>query len=441
MDTTAGSAQIPGTGQETAFDAHHPPLQSLIDDCVHCGFCLSACPTYQLWGDEADSPRGRIVLMGEGLQPGGGMSEEMVAHFDSCLGCMACVGACPSGVRYDSLIEATRSQVERNFKRPLQQRLLRRAMFALFAHPGRLRATVPLLAAFHALNGPELLARTGVLSRFPKVRALTSLAPRLPLEAATARLAHFTPAKGARRARVGLVQGCVQRVFFHEVNLATVQVLAAEGCDVIAPPSPPCCGALMLHSGEEKSALALAQKSIDAFRSCDVVITNAAGCGSALKDYGRLMADDAIWAEAAGDLSAKARDVTEFLTELGPRQTRHPLPMRVAYHDACHLAHAQKVTRAPRELLSGIPQLELLEPKGWETCCGSAGLYNLLQVEAAEALGRQKAENLIATGAEAIAAGNPGCMLQIAAHLKTLGHPMPIYHPVQLLHRSLLGTR
>jgi len=440
MDGGLSSAQVPGAGEQRAFDQQNPPLQSLIDDCVHCGFCLSSCPTYQLWGDEADSPRGRIALMAEGLRQGSSMSEEMAGHFDRCLGCMACVTACPSGVRYDELIEATRPQVARNFRRPLEQRLFRRAVFALFTHPGRLRATVPLLAAFHAVNARALLERTGMLERFPKVRALASLAPRPQLKAATARLPYFTPATGARRARVGLVQGCVQRVFFHQVNVATVEVLAAEGCDVIAPPSPSCCGALMLHAGDEQAALELAKQNMDAFRSCDVVITNAAGCGSALKDYGHLLAGDPAWAKVAGEFAAKARDVTEFLAELGPREIRNPLPMRVAYHDACHLAHAQKITRPPRELLSAIPRLELVEPKGWESCCGSGGIYNLVQVEAAEELGRRKAENLIATGADAIAAGNPGCILQIAAHLAALGHPMPIYHPIELIHRSMKGV-
>ncbi|MGH2810489.1 MAG: 4Fe-4S dicluster domain-containing protein, partial [Actinomycetota bacterium] len=203
--------QLGGSEENRAFDSQRPPQQSLIDDCVHCGFCLSACPTYQLWGNEADSPRGRIVLMAEGLRPGSTMSQEMADHFDRCLGCMACVTACPSGVKYDSLIEATRPQVERNVTRPLQERLLRRMLFALFARPGRLRAAVPLMAAFHAMGGPNLLARAGVLSRFPKVRALVSLAPRPPLSAVTARLDYLTEAKGPRRARVGLLQGCVQR--------------------------------------------------------------------------------------------------------------------------------------------------------------------------------------------------------------------------------------
>lgn len=425
---------------KSAFDDHRPPEAALLGDCVHCGFCLPTCPSYAVWGQEPDSPRGRIVLMNEALRPGSELSAEMVDHFDRCLGCMACVTACPSGVRYDKLIEATRPQVERNYRRSTGERLLRRMLFALFTHPARLRVNVPLMVAFHAAGGRSLLRRTGVLDRLPTVRALASLAPRPPLKAVASRLPEFTPAKGTRRARVGLLQGCVQRVLFHDVNVATIDVLSAEGCDVVAPRHPRCCGALMLHSGEEPGGLALAKQTIEAFEDCDVVVSNAAGCGSALKDYGHLLTDDPRWEDRAGRFSAKVRDVTEFLIELGPSAKRNPVPLRVAYHDACHLAHAQKIRHAPRELLAGIPGLQLLEPKGWEVCCGSAGLYNLLQVEAAEELGRQKAEKLVATGAEAIAAANPGCTLQIAAHLEALGRPLPLVHPVELLSRSIKGA-
>jgi len=437
MDGRQDPAWLQEITTDSAFDGHRPPEPALLDDCVHCGFCLPTCPSYQVWGQEPDSPRGRIVLMNEAVRPGSEMSDEMAGHFDRCLGCMACVTACPSGVRYDRLIEATRPQVERNYRRSTRERLLRKVLFALFTHPGRLRAGVPMMAAFHAAGGRSLLRRTGILDRLPTVRALVSLAPRPPLKALVSRLPEFTPAKGTRRARVGLLQGCVQRVLFSDVNVATVDVLSAEGCDVVAPRLPRCCGALMLHSGEEPGGLALAKQTIEAFEDCDVVISNAAGCGSALKDYGHLLADDPRWAERAARFSAKTRDVTEFLVELGPSAERNPVSLRVAYHDACHLAHAQQIRRQPRELLAGIPGLDLVEPNGWEICCGSAGLYNLLQVEAAEELGRQKAEKLIATGAEAIAAANPGCTLQIAAHLEALGRPLPIFHPVELLSRSI----
>jgi glycolate oxidase iron-sulfur subunit len=420
-----------------AFDDHRPPDKELIEDCVHCGFCLPTCPTYALWGEEMDSPRGRIVLMNTALKEGSEMSDALVTHWDRCLGCMACVTACPSGVRYDRLIEQTRPQVERNYRRPASERAWRRATFALFTHPGRLRATVPLVAA----STPVRRVAGRLLERWPRLRALHRVTPEVSLSAAVARLPEHTPARGERRGRVGLLQGCVQRIFFHHVNRATVDVLAAEGFDVIAPRRPRCCGALQLHSGEEEDAKARAKDTITAFEGCDVVAVNAAGCGSAMRDYVYLLEDEPEWAARAKAFSDKVRDVSQVLADAEPRARRHPIEMKVAYHDACHLAHAQKVRTEPRALLNSIPGLELVEPEEWEICCGSAGVYNLFQPEAGHDLGVRKAANLMATGADAIAAGNPGCTLQIRAHLKEAGRPMPVYHPVELLSMSLSGRR
>jgi glycolate oxidase iron-sulfur subunit len=421
-----------------AFDTHRPPAKELVDVCVHCGFCLPTCPTYVLWHEEMDSPRGRIVLMNAALEEGRELSDSMVTHWDRCLGCMACVTACPSGVKYDKLIEATRPQVERNYPRSWRERAFRRFAFETFTHPGRLRALVPALVA--AQRAGLARAIDGRLARFPKLQALQSLLPDVKLQAAAARLPELTPAAGTRRARVGMLLGCVQRVMFDEVNQATARVLAAEGFEVFAPRSVRCCGALMLHSGCEAEALELAKKMIDAFEDCDYVAVNAAGCGSSMKDYGHILADDAEWAERAKRFSDKVRDISELLAEYEPVAHRHPVPMKVAYHDACHLAHAQKIRTQPRELLRRIPDLELVDPAEWEICCGSAGIYNLMQPEAGRALGRRKAENLLDTEAEAIVSGNPGCTLQITAHLRELGRPLPIYHPVQLLDRSIRGT-
>ncbi|MEA2533446.1 MAG: glycolate oxidase iron-sulfur subunit, partial [Actinomycetota bacterium] len=360
-------------------------------------------------------------------------------HFDNCLGCMACVTACPSGVQYDKLIEATRPQVERNFRRPATERLFRRLVFEVFTHPGRLRALVAPLAVAQAAGLQGLVRRRRLLERFPRLAALDRLAPRVPLRPAR-RLPELTPAQGTRRGRVGLLQGCVQRVLFPRVNEATVDVLAAEGFEVFAPRLPRCCGALMLHSGYEPEALDLARELIGAFEDCDIVAVNAAGCGSSMRDYGHLLDDcGEPTAERARAFSAKVRDVSEFLAAFEPRAPRHPLPMKVAYHDACHLAHAQGIRAQPRALLRAIPELVLVEPAEWEICCGSAGIYNLLQPDPAAELGRRKAANLLATGAEAIAAGNPGCTLQIAAHLEAAGHPLPVYHPVELLAASIQG--
>jgi glycolate oxidase iron-sulfur subunit len=420
-----------------AFDLHHPPAQELINDCVHCGFCLPTCPTYVLWGEEMDSPRGRIVLMNVGLEQGSRLTDEMVLHWDRCLGCMACVTACPSGVQYDKLIEATRPQVERNYRRPWSERAWRRALFAVFTHPGWLRAALPLLAVWQR-SGLARVARP-IMGR--RLRAIDRLAPDTRLGDAFGRLPEWTAAQGDRRGRIGLLQGCVQRIFFHRVNEATVRVLAAEGFEVFAPARPRCCGALMLHSGYEPEALRLARRLIETFEDCDLVAVNAAGCGSSMKEYGHLLRDDLQWADRAAAFSAKVRDITEVLAGVEPRAERRPIPMKVAYHDACHLAHAQGLRAQPRQILAGIPGLEVLEPAEWEVCCGSAGVYNLLQPEAAEELGRRKAGNLLATGAAAVASANPGCSLQIAAQLAAVGHPLPIYHPIELVDEAIKGGR
>lgn len=417
-----------------AFDPHRPPDEEFIADCVHCGFCLPTCPTYVLWGEEMDSPRGRIVLMSGGLEEGSELSPTMATHFDRCLGCMACVTACPSGVRYDRLIEATRPQVERNYKRPLRERALRAAIFSLVTHPGRLRALVPALALYRRLGLRRL--------RLPgRMGVAAGLAPDVRLSAMTARVPQVSRPKGEVRARVGLLQGCVQRLFFPHVNRATINVLVAEGFEVHTPRLPRCCGALPMHSGEERSAIQLAKQTIGSLDEFDFVVVNAAGCGSAMKEYVHLLQDEPGWSDRAAAFSAKVRDVSEVLGEEEPRSPRHRVEMKVAYHDACHLAHAQGLRTQPRGLLSDIPGMEIVEPAEQEICCGSAGIYNLLQPQAADELGKRKTENLVATGADAIAAGNPGCALQISAKLRAQNRQMAVYHPVELLEMSIEGGR
>jgi glycolate oxidase iron-sulfur subunit len=416
----------------SAFDTRRPPEPAIVDSCVHCGFCLPTCPTYLLWGEEMDSPRGRIVLMNAALRETDVLTRATVTHWDRCLGCMACVSSCPSGVAYDRLIEATRPQVERNFPRTWRERARRRALFAAFTHPARLRPLAPLGVAA-AVLGARRLGR-----RLPD-RSLTGALLRLTPRRASplARLPAVTRARGERRGRVGLVQGCVARVYFHRTNAATVAVLAAEGYEVVAPRRPRCCGALFLHTGYEDEALALGRETIAAFEDCDAVVVNAAGCGSSLRDLGHLLADDGAWAERAAAFSEKVEDVTSFLARIEPRAPRAPLAQRVAYHDACHLAHAQGVRDEPRALLRGIPELELVEPAEWEVCCGSAGLYNLLQPEPASALGRRKAQRLLAAEADVIAAANPGCALQIGTYVEEAGRSVPIVHPVELVHAAV----
>jgi glycolate oxidase iron-sulfur subunit len=407
----------------TAFDALNPPEPDLIDDCVHCGFCLPTCPTYVLWGEEMDSPRGRILLMRAGHEEDGPLTAAQVRAWDNCLGCMACVTACPSGVQYDKLIEDTRGQVERRWARPRLERLRRHAIFAVFPYPERMKWIAP----FAPLARPAARA----LRRFPRLRALADLAPP---RSARVRIPEVTEAVGARRGRVGFLQGCVQRVFFGDVNAATVGVLAAEGFEVWAPERPHCCGALELHTGFD--ARARARDTIARFEGCDTVVVNAAGCGSAMKDYGHLFRDDPEWAQRAAAFSAKVRDVHELLAEHEPRAPRHPVEMVAAYHDACHLAHAQGVRAQPRALLRTIPGLELREPAEWELCCGSAGVWNLLNPEPAAELGKRKARNLSDTGAEAVIAANPGCALQIGAHAS-----LPVHHPMTLLAASMQGRK
>ena len=423
-----------------AFDEHHPPEAALIGDCVHCGFCLPTCPTYVLWGEEMDSPRGRIYLMKEGLE-GEPMSDSMVQHWDRCLGCMACVTACPSGVQYDKLIEATRAQVERRHERTAKDRALRALIFAVFPHPRRLRMLRGPLRGLQRSGLDRLVRRTGLLERLsPQLAAMEGLAPRL---GKAERVPVRTPAAGPRRAVVGMLTGCVQREFFPGVNAATVRVLAAEGCEVVAPVAQGCCGALSAHNGREAEAQDYARALIDAFDEAGVehVVVNAAGCGSTMKEYAHLLRDDPAYADRADAFSQRVRDVSEILVELGPVATRHPLEVSVAYHDACHLGHAQGVRSQPRELLRQIPGVQLREIAEADLCCGSAGIYNILDPEPARELGDRKAANIVATGADLLVTANPGCLMQVASAIGRSGHPMGLAHTVELLDASIRGLR
>jgi glycolate oxidase iron-sulfur subunit len=365
-------------------------------------------------------------------------------HFDACLGCLACVTACPSGVQYGALIEAVRPQLERHAPRSWHDRIFRRALFALFPYPGRLRLLTWALWMYQSSGLQRLLRASGLLRRLPRrIQAMEALAPPLAFPGATKEIPVVNPAQGVRRLRVGLLLGCVQRVFFGEVNAATVRVLTAEGCDVFAPRTEQCCGALMVHSGQEHEALEAARALIDAFDSAelDVVVTNAAGCGSTLKEYGQLLRDDPRYAVKAAALASRSRDISELLAELSPQAPRHPLPVRVAYHDACHLLHGQGISAQPRQVLQSIPALEVLEIPEASLCCGSAGIYNLIEPEPAHALGARKATNIVATGADLVASSNPGCLLQIRTELAQMGQSLPTLHLVELLDASIRGDR
>jgi glycolate oxidase iron-sulfur subunit len=462
-------------------------LREVAKDCVHCGFCLPACPTYQLWAEEMDSPRGRIYLVNQILD-GAELSSAAAEHFDRCLGCMACMTACPSGVQYDQLIEAARVWTEEARsgsgvqpavasrasdangdgqvaevrgadaaagtgrpvpdlpsapKRPARDRIARAAIFSLFPYPTRLRAMTAPLRLAQRTGLDRRVARSRLPGRVsPVLGAALRLAPP-GVSAADARpLPGRVPALGTRRAVVGMLTGCVQSVFFPRVNAATARVLAAEGCDVIIPRGQGCCGALSLHSGRESEASAFARRTIATFEQAgvDAVVVNSAGCGSAMKEYERLLRGaDGGWAERAAEMSGKVRDLAEFLAELGPTAPRHPLPVTAAYHDACHLAHAQRITRQPRDLLRAIPGLTLVEVPDAGTCCGSAGVYNLLQPAAASELGARKAESVQSTGAPLLISANPGCSLQIASALAERGQDIAVAHTAEVLDASIRG--
>jgi glycolate oxidase iron-sulfur subunit len=398
-----------------------------ISTCVHCGFCLPACPTYQVLGEEMDSPRGRIVLM-RGVLEQSLPLEEATPYLDRCLGCLGCVTACPSGVPYGELLSSFRAHTEDKRKRPIAVQLARRMASQTLPFPERFRWAA-------------LLGRLGkpIAGIFPNpIRAMLGLVPsRLP---ESAKLPVFTPAKGVRRGQVGMLAGCVQQVLAPEINLATVRVLAENGFDVHVPVGQGCCGALSMHTGDAKMARRLAKVNLDLFPpNLDAIITNAAGCGSGVKEYELLFRGDPRVAKAKL-FANRIQDISQFLDAIELIATK-PLekPLRVAYHDACHLAHAQGIHSAPRRLLRQIPGVELFEIPDGEICCGSAGTYNIEQPEIANTLGTSKAKHIANLGVDVVATGNIGCMVQIRNQLEKLssdGVAIPVLHTVQLLDRA-----
>ncbi|GIV83745.1 MAG: glycolate oxidase iron-sulfur subunit [Candidatus Roseilinea sp.] len=401
-------------------------MADAVGACVHCGFCLAACPTYKVLGEEMDSPRGRIILMRDVLQ-GSLAAEEAAPYLDRCLGCVGCVTACPSGVKYGELITAYRAHAEPRRTRPAMDRLARRLALETLPYPARFRAAAMLGKLARPFKG----ALPGQLA------AMLALLPEdIPLKSEP--LADMYPAIGTRRARVALLVGCVQQVLAPQINRATIQVLTAHGVEVIIPQGQGCCGALGMHIGDAEGARRLAEKNLRAFpRDVDAVVSNTAGCGSAMKEYELLFRGAPLEAVARA-FAHRVRDVSEFLDELGPRAMRPlPQPRRVAYHDACHLAHAQGVWGAPRRLLKAIPNLTLVEIPEGEICCGSAGTYNIEHPDIADRLGERKAHGILATGAEAVATGNIGCLVQIRTHLKRAGRPLPVMHAMEILAQAL----
>jgi glycolate oxidase iron-sulfur subunit len=433
--------------QLKSFDAKNPPKQELIDTCVHCGFCLSTCPSYRVIGKEMDSPRGRIYLMNAINKGEANLDEATTQHFDSCLGCLACVTTCPSGVQYDKLISATRPQVERNQPRSFSDKFIRAIIFNIFPYPSRLQIFLPLLWLYQKLGLQKLVRSTGLLQKFfPRLAAMESILPEITLKSFQNKFPDVIPAQGEKRYRVGVILGCVQRLFFSPVNEATVRVLTANGCEVVIPKSQGCCAALPAHQGQEAQAKALARQTIDSFANLelDAIIINASGCGHTLKEYGHILADDSEYKEKAEQFSATVKDVHEFLTEVGLTTNLSALidrELKVVYQDACHLLHGQKISLQPRQLLQKIPGVKLKEPIDAALCCGSAGVYNMLQPEVADELGQQKVTNLLNTGAELIASPNPGCSLQIKKHLNLQEKDIKVIHPIELLDYSIRGIK
>ncbi len=431
----------------TNFDSKNPPQPELIDSCVHCGFCLSTCPSYRVIGKEMDSPRGRIYLM-DAINKGEATIDVATSqHFDSCLGCLACVSTCPSGVQYDKLIAATRPQIERNQPRNLSDRLIRTLIFNLFPYPHRLRNLLPPLWLYQKSGLQKLVRNTGLLEKVaPRLAAMEAILPQITADSWQDNLPEVISAQGTKRYRVGMILGCVQRLFFSAVNEATVRVLTANGCEVVIPKSQGCCAALPAHQGQEAQAQTLAKQMIDSFADTevDVIIINAAGCGHTLKEYGHILADDSEYSEKADQFAAKVQDVQEFLSGIELTTELHPLTsgeLNLVYQDACHLLHGQKISLQPRQLLRKIPGVKLREPIDANLCCGSAGIYNMLQPEVAYELGQQKATNLLNTGASLIASPNPGCSLQIQKHLDLQNSNITLLHPIELLDYSIRGQQ
>jgi len=416
---------------KSAFDATDPPSMDGLRACVHCGICLPQCPTYRVLEEEMDSPRGRLYLMRAAAEGRTELTPQLAHHLDLCLGCRACETACPSGVPFGQLLEATRGQLERaGVRAPGAERGVLRLLLALFPRPDRLRVMLRALRLYQRTGLQAAVRGLDLLSPFKRLRALESLLPSLPA-GGRAMLPEITPARGPRKGRVGLLTGCVQSVFFPQVNAETVRLLSAAGWEVVAPREQGCCGALHLHAGRLADFRGLARPLVAAFPpDLDFVVTNAAGCGSALKEYGHWLPG----AEAEM-FAAKVRDITEVLVEAElPLQ---PLPVTVTYHDPCHLVHGQRVRSQPRALLRRIPELRLVELPDSELCCGSAGIYNVQQPEMAGELARRKVERIRETGARTVVSGNPGCLLQIAQESRRQGFELEVLHPVELLGRAL----
>jgi glycolate oxidase iron-sulfur subunit len=440
MADGAATAHLASEGRATLTSgplALHGQSVEGVNRCVHCGLCLAYCPTFSLLGTEMDSPRGRIVLIRSLAEGRIALTDSTVQHLDLCLGCRACETVCPAGVPYGELIEAARAEIERQRPGGPLRRLFRWLNFDfLLTRPGALAFAAAGLR-FYQTSGLRKLARaTGLLRLLPgPLASWEPLLPELPAAADRAPLPELTPAQGARRARVGLLTGCIQHVAFGPQNRATARVLARNGAEVVTPRDQVCCGALHAHSGERAAAQDLARRAIQVFESAGVdhVIVNASGCGAHMKAYGTLLADDPAWRDRATRFASRVRDISEFLAMEPLRGPLCPVSRVATYHDPCHVVHGQKIRNQPRALLAQVPGLELVELPEADWCCGSAGTYNLVQPEMARRLQLRKIAHVRETGADTVVTANPGCIIQIAQGLRAAGAHVEVLHLVDVL--------
>jgi glycolate oxidase iron-sulfur subunit len=432
----------PKTGA-SAFDQLDPPDPELALDCVHCGFCLPTCPTYLVLGNEMDSPRGRIWLIRTASEGKTAITDNFVKHMNLCLLCRACETACPSGVKFGFLMESARGQVDRHYQYSAADRRFRDLILHTFTNFGRLQAMTGLLRFYQRSGLQKLVRASGILGLLGRLGPMEALLPAIPDQRLRTELPEILPAKGEQRGRVGLLTGCVQRFFFAQVNSATARVLSENGYEVVMPRDQGCCGSLLVHEGERERAKELARKTIDVFERAGVeaVVVNAAGCGSVMKEYWELLHGDPAYAERAQVFSQRVRDVSQLLAPLPLNGRLRALDkVTVTYHDACHLAHGQRVRLEPRAILKAIPGLRFVELPESDFCCGSAGVYNLLYPDLAQQFLDRKIERIKETGAEVVVSANPGCSLQIEKGLRERGLAIRVLHPVELLDWSYRGT-
>ena len=420
---------------ETVSVRQKGPAQSDLDKCVHCGLCLNACPTYRELGVEMDSPRGRIYQMNQ-VANGAPITPSHIQHLDLCLACRGCETACPSGVPYGRMIEAARAQIASQRKVPFWKRALRTFVFEkLLPSPAALQMAGAALYAYQASGLQRITRATGILKLFGPLAKLEALSPTAEIPFFYSKVGKTFPAAGEQRYRVALLAGCIANIAFARLNEATVRVLQKNGCEVVIPGAQNCCGALHLHSGLDEQARSLARNNIDAIRASefDAILTNAAGCGSTLKEYDELLENDPAYHDKAREFKARMKDITEFLAAIELNREMGDLDLIATYQDSCHLAHGQKIKEAPRKLLKAIPGLVFREMSSADLCCGSAGIYNVVHTDMSMQILQHKMENIAKTNASLIVTANPGCMLQLASGARLYGQDQRVAHVVEIL--------